>query len=183
MVRTFRASIGDSRQPCPVEGAAHAFFSIRAASRCLVLRHFVVFRHGLWKHGHHRAMTRAAEKAVAFAADPTAFPEHLAAGLTPWQVSKFYLPAWSGGGSTYDDEVPPPVATLVVHVPGDDVTTGAPFAHIGEWSRAAHLSQGMGHWQEDPVRSWPLHLLLKATAAQNEESDIRDGLSATVGEL
>ncbi|RDI61764.1 LmbE family N-acetylglucosaminyl deacetylase [Microvirga subterranea] len=135
------------------------------------------------QHGHHRAMTRAAERAVALAADPKAFPEHLEAGLRPWQVSKFYLPAWSGGGSTYDDEVPPPVATLVVHAPGDDVATGAPFAHIGEWSRAAHLSQGMGHWQEDPVRSWPLHLLLNATAAQNEESDIRDGLPATVGEL
>lgn len=135
------------------------------------------------QHGHHRAMTRAAEMAVAFAADPRAFPEHLAAGLRPWQVSKFYLPAWSGGGSTYDDEVPPPTSTLVIHAPGDDVATGAPFAHIGEWSRAAHLSQGMGHWQEDPVRSWPLHLLLNNSLTSGEESDIRDGLSATMGDL
>ncbi len=135
------------------------------------------------QHGHHRAMTRAAETAVALAADPRAFPEHLAAGLRPWQVSKFYLPAWSGGGSTYDDELPPPEATLVIQAPGDDVATGAPFAHIGEWSRAAHLSQGMGYWQEDPVRSWPLHLLLNGSATPGEESDIRDGLYATVGDF
>ncbi|WP_248633451.1 PIG-L family deacetylase [Cereibacter changlensis] len=59
------------------------------------------------QHGHHRAMTRAAETALALAADPAAFPEHAAEGLAPWRVAKFYLPAWSGGGATYDDALPP----------------------------------------------------------------------------
>ena len=66
------------------------------------------------QHGHHRAMTEAAEAAIALAADPDAFPEHLAEGLTPWRVGKYYLPAWPGGGGTYDDEVPPPNATVLV---------------------------------------------------------------------
>jgi LmbE family N-acetylglucosaminyl deacetylase len=60
------------------------------------------------QHGHHRAMTRAAEKAFILAADPSAFPEPAGSGLRPWQVSKFYLPAWSGAGYAYDDEAPPP---------------------------------------------------------------------------
>ena len=113
-------------------------------------------------------MTRAAEIAIARAADPQAYPAHFAEGLEPWQVSKFYLPAWSGGGPTYDDETPPPRATLIVQVQGSDIATGVPFARIGEWSRAKHLSQGMGVWFESPPRSWPLHLLL------NSADDISD---------
>ncbi len=41
------------------------------------------------QHGHHRAMTRAAETAIGLAADPTAYPEHFAEGLTPWKVAKY----------------------------------------------------------------------------------------------
>src|SRR4028118_1179109 len=62
------------------------------------------------QHGHHRAMTRAAETALDLAADASAFPEHAGVGLRPWQVSKFYLPAWSGAGYASDDEAPPPPA-------------------------------------------------------------------------
>ncbi|HVK92391.1 MAG TPA: PIG-L family deacetylase, partial [Mycoplana sp.] len=135
------------------------------------------------QHGHHRAMTRAAEIAIARAADPQAYPAHFAEGLEPWQVSKFYLPAWSGGGPTYDDETPPPRATLIVQVPGSDIATGVPFARIGEWSRAKHLSQGMGVWFESPPRSWPLHLLLNSADDISDETDIRDGLPATLGAM
>jgi len=135
------------------------------------------------QHGHHRAMTRAAQIAVARAADASAYPEQFAQGLKPWRVSKFYLPAWSGGGATYDDEVAPPTATLLVRAPGDDAATGAPFARIGEWSRAKHLSQGMGVWLEHPPRSWPLHLLLKSNGRNGDEADIRESLPTTVGSL
>ncbi|MGO4704625.1 PIG-L family deacetylase [Microvirga sp. 2MCAF38] len=131
------------------------------------------------QHGHHRAMTRAAHIAVDRAADPSAYPHHFAEGLTPWHVAKFYLPAWSGGGGTYDDEVPPPNTTLLVKAPGVDRATGTPFARIGEWSRAQHLTQGMGIWRENPPQSWPLHRLDQ----QVEENDMRDGLPATVGAL
>ncbi|NIX75035.1 PIG-L family deacetylase [Microvirga terricola] len=129
------------------------------------------------QHGHHRAMTRSAKIAVERASDPSAYPDHFTEGLKPWRVAKFYLPAWSGGGITYDDEVPPPETTVVVRTPGSDAATGAPFARIGEWSRAKHLTQGMGVWRENPLQSWPLHL----GQNQNSESDIRDGLPSTVG--
>ncbi|MGO4572109.1 PIG-L family deacetylase [Microvirga sp. 2TAF3] len=135
------------------------------------------------QHGHHQAMTRAARIAVERAADPHAYPQHLAEGLKPWRVAKFYLPAWSGGGATYDDEVPPPEPTLVIRASGDDLATGTPFARIGEWSRAAHLSQGMGIWLDNPKRVWPLHLLTKANGPAKHEDDILDGLDATIGAL
>ncbi|WP_243371917.1 PIG-L family deacetylase [Microvirga solisilvae] len=135
------------------------------------------------QHGHHRAMTRAAEKAFVAAADPSVFPEHAQQGLRPWQVSKFYLPAWSGAGYAYDDEVPPPPTTLNVEVAGGDEVTGLAYRQLGEWSRAAHASQGMGVWRDDPIDQWSLHLKLQAGGQAEPESDIRDHLSANLSAL
>lgn len=135
------------------------------------------------QHGHHRAMTRAAKTAVGRAADLNAYPQHFSEGLRPWRVSKFYLPAWPGGGATYDDEVPPPEPTLLVRLPGNDTATGAPFARIGEWSRMAHRSQGMGVWLDHPKQAWPLHLLIRTNGEVLPEDDIRDGLQASIGAL
>lgn len=109
------------------------------------------------QHGHHRAMTQAAARALALAADPAAFPEHAKEGLMPWQVPCHYLPAWSGGGGTYDDEVPPPAATLTIRAEGADMPTGAAWDHIGEWSRWFHATQAMGHWRDRPRQTWALH--------------------------
>ncbi|MDB5537512.1 MAG: LmbE family protein, partial [Devosia sp.] len=91
-----------------------------------------------------------------------------------------YLPAWSGGGDTYDDEVPPPTASVRIMAPGLDMPTGAAFDEIGEWSRAYHASQGMGRWKSAPKTEWPLHL---ARGPVGAESDIRQNLPATLGEL
>lgn len=133
------------------------------------------------QHGHHRAMTRAAERAIALAADNQAFPEHFAQGLKPWQVTKYYLPAWSGGGDTYDDEVPPPETTLTVRAEGREPATGADYDRIGEWSRYYHASQGMGHWPEEPKTQWPLHLLLAEKTGA--EVSVLDNLPADLATL
>ncbi|MXQ13116.1 PIG-L family deacetylase [Microvirga makkahensis] len=135
------------------------------------------------QHGHHRAMTRAAERAFVLAADPAAFPEHAGLGLRPWQVSKFYLPAWSGAGYAYDDEVPPPPATLSIRIAGGDEVTGLAYRQLGEWSRSAHASQGMGIWRDDSVDQWSLHLKLWACGSSEAESDIRDHLPASLADL
>jgi LmbE family N-acetylglucosaminyl deacetylase len=134
------------------------------------------------QHGHHRAMTRAAEAAIALAADDTAFPEHFAEGLKPWSVSKYYLPAWSGGGDTYDDEVPPPDATLIIQAEGRDPATGAEYDRIGEWSRYYHASQGMGRWPKQARRSWPLHLKLSGGGSTTENTVV-DGVPALLAAL
>ncbi|NBJ11993.1 PIG-L family deacetylase [Microvirga arsenatis] len=135
------------------------------------------------QHGHHRAMTRSAERALALAADPSAFPEHAAMGLRPWQVSKYYLPAWSGAGYAYDDEEPPPPVTLSLAVAGADEVTGLAYKQLGEWSRAAHASQGMGAWRDKPVDRWSLHLKLRAGGEATPENDIRAHLPATLADM
>ncbi|HTV69854.1 MAG TPA: PIG-L family deacetylase [Rhizobiaceae bacterium] len=134
------------------------------------------------QHGHHRAMTRAAETAVGLAADPAAFPEHLAEGLRPWRVAKFYLPAWSGGGGTYDDEIPPPGTTVTVEASGREPFTGAEYDRVGEWSRYYHASQGMGHWPAVAENRWPLHLKLAGNMS-GAEASILDGLPQSLDAL
>lgn len=134
------------------------------------------------QHGHHRAMTRAAETAIGLAADASAFPEHLDEGLAPWQVAKFYLPAWSGGGDTYDDEVPPPATTLPLEATGLEPVSGVSYAHVGEWSRYYHASQGMGRWHDIGDNEWPLHLKLSAEGSVAETS-ILDSLPSTLADL
>ncbi|WP_176084043.1 PIG-L family deacetylase [Martelella sp. HB161492] len=134
------------------------------------------------QHGHHRAMTRAAETAIALAADEEAFPQHFAEGLAPWKVAKYYLPAVSGAGGTYDDDLPPPPETLVVAAPAVDAATGAAYARIGEWSRYYHASQGMGRWPDVAYDIWPLHLKIGPAGSRAEQA-IEDDLPTTLAGL
>ena len=134
-------------------------------------------------HGHHRAVTVATGEAFTLAADPTAFPEQIAKGLRPWQVKKLYLPAWSGGGGSYDDEAPPPNATITVDVGGYDPVYGATYAQIGQWSRACHRSQGMGRWVREKPESIPLHRLACVLDVPVDEAGLFDGLPRTLRDL
>jgi len=127
------------------------------------------------QHGHHRAMTSAARLAIAPAADPAA---DMGGDLPPWQVTHLYLPAWSGGGSTYDDTEPPPPATLTVTAGPADPATGTSYAELGEWSRRRHATQGMGWWSDTPQREWGLHLPGGAP-----EDRLARSLPATLAEL
>ncbi len=136
------------------------------------------------QHGHHRAITLATEAAFFLAADPDAFPAQIAAGLRPWQIKKLYLPAWSGAGGAYDDEVPPPNATLSVDVGSFDAVHGATYAQIAQWSRAFHRTQGMGHWTDAKPDAVPLHrqhcLIEDLPEA---EAGLFDGLPQTLADL
>ena len=70
-----------------------------------------------------------------------------------------YLPAWSGAGQAYDDDLPPPDATMVVDGSGRDTVSGWTWHRIGQQSRAFHRTQGMGRWMaKGETRDWPLHL-------------------------
>lgn len=121
------------------------------------------------QHGHHRAMTQAALEVFEAAADP-AFPVN----LPVWEVKKLFLPAWSGAGGAYDDEVPPPPATLTVEVRGGDAVTGWSWERIGQMSRACHRTQGMGRWvPEGAGQDRPLHL----ARTRVEGTGLSDGLA------
>lgn len=97
-------------------------------------------------------------------------------------MAKYYLPAWPGGGDTYDDEIPPPDATIAIDASGTEPATGTTYDHIGEWSRAYHASQGMGVWRNTPRLSWPLHLLHGPRGSQSEHSILED-IPATLADL
>lgn len=130
------------------------------------------------QHGHHRAMTAAALAAWRLAGDPS---YHIS-NATIWKHAKFYLPSWSGGGSTYDDELPPPPASVTEIAMGREPWTGARWTEIGEASRLCHGSQDMGDPQAvrdaDRTEIWPLHRVDGAA-----ENDILDGLPRSWGDL
>ncbi len=133
------------------------------------------------QHGHHRAMTRSAFRAVELAADSAAFPE---LGLDIWQVKKVYLPAWSGAGDAYDDDEAPPLETARVDASGGDEVLGADYGQIGQWSRAFHRTQGMGTWVTRGQKSvWPLNLAWAANGVSGPEPEIFEGLPKTLAEL
>ncbi len=130
------------------------------------------------QHGHHRAMTEAAHAVMAAAADP-----HLPSNLPPWQIKKMYLPAWSGAGQAYDDDLPPPPATLTISGQDREPMSGWSWERFGQQSRAFHRTQGMGRWVPggDPGRDWPLHLA--ESHVDGPDGALWSGLPRTVGDL
>jgi LmbE family N-acetylglucosaminyl deacetylase len=133
------------------------------------------------QHGHHRAMTELAHAAVAAAADP-AFD----APGRPWQVAKLYLPAWSGAGDAYDDDLPPPPASVEVPGRGREPVSGWTWHEIGQHSRRFHATQGMGR-RVGPAEGpgWPLHLAVSAVGpdAPGTAAAITDNLPARYADL
>jgi len=131
------------------------------------------------QHGHHRAVTIVTEEAFLKAGDPAVCPQHLAEGLRPWSPARFYLPAWSGAGTSYDDDEPPPPAHVAVEVGGYDPVHGATYAQLGQMSRGYHRTQAMGRWEEAGPRSVPLHC--KHGLARPHDHPF-DGLPRTLAE-
>ncbi|MEQ8659111.1 MAG: PIG-L family deacetylase [Hyphomicrobiales bacterium] len=130
------------------------------------------------QHGHHRAMTEAAHEVFDLAADVS----FAGSGHAVWQVSKLYLPAWSGAGGAYDDEVPPPDATLTINGQGEEELSGWTWERIGQHSRWFHKTQGMGQWvRSGAERNWPLHLA-RSRVGENENA-VTDNLPQTLGDL
>jgi LmbE family N-acetylglucosaminyl deacetylase len=130
------------------------------------------------QHGHHRAMTEAAHLVMDLAADP-AFS---GSDLPAWRISKLYLPAWSGAGGSYDDEVPPPPATLTVSGQGQEEVSGWSWARIGQQSRCYHKTQGMGRWVgPGDFAGWPLHLVRSEVGP--DEGAISDHLPGRLEDL
>ncbi|MDX8354028.1 PIG-L family deacetylase [Cognatiyoonia sp. IB215182] len=129
------------------------------------------------QHGHHRAMTEAAHAVMAAAADPA-----FSTNLPIWQVKKLYLPAWSGAGQAYDDDLPPPPATMTIPGKDREPMTGWNWNRIGEQSRAYHRTQGMGRWKSaGPGQDWPLHLAESHVDGPDEA--VWTGMPRTVGDL
>lgn len=124
------------------------------------------------QHGHHRAVARATIEAVGLAGDAAYAPAGIASA--PWTVAKLYSPAWSGSGASYDDALPPPPPSVVYDASGCDPVTGLAYVQIGEVSRAAHASQGMGVWRDAGA---PCLYPLQRIDAPVGEADLFDGIA------
>ncbi len=135
------------------------------------------------QHGHHRAITRATIDAYHLAADPNAFPEHFDDGLKPWTALKMYLSAASGRGGVYDDRDPPPEPTVSIPTGMYDPINGATYRQIGEWSRARHMTQGMGRWREAEPEISHLHRTECRFDIPLQEKDVFDGLWQTLSDM
>jgi LmbE family N-acetylglucosaminyl deacetylase len=79
------------------------------------------------QHGNHNASAVLGLEAFKLAADPAAYPEQLADGLTVWQAKRIM----QGPGPT--------------DVTGTDPVTGSTFAQLSQQSRAMHKTQGFGN--------------------------------------
>ena len=121
------------------------------------------------QHGHHRAVTRATIEAFDNSNDPEIFPDE---DFGPWKISQIFLPAWSGGGGSYDDEEDPPKATHFIQVGNYNHIFGGTYNQIGEWSRSYHATQNIGKLAYEDKMDVPLHLL-KGTYV---DGDITGGL-------
>jgi LmbE family N-acetylglucosaminyl deacetylase len=97
----------------------------------------------LWDHTqgggqHHQASSHITAEAFRAAADATKFPAQIAAGLRPWQASKFYYTGGFGG----PDAVP---ADSICRVDGNlfDPLIGRTYNELGAEARSMHMCQGM----------------------------------------
>ena len=91
-------------------------------------------------HGHHTASAILAVEAFKLAGDPTAFPEQLIQGLTPWQPKRVLWNSFRFGNAPQPLNGP----TFSTDIAGADDVTGESFGVIAAHSRAMHKTQGLG---------------------------------------
>jgi LmbE family N-acetylglucosaminyl deacetylase len=128
-------------------------------------------------HGHHNASALLALEAFTLAADPKAFPEQIAEGLTPWQATRIFQNGGSGG--------------LSIPTAGSDPVTGDSISAIASRTSAAHKTQfgpgggggrggpGRGGVTDGGVRQESFTLLAGSPA----KDDIMDGIDLTWARL
>ena len=110
-------------------------------------------------HGHHNASAVLAVEAFRLAGDPTAYPEQLAEGLTPWQPVRIVQNGGTG---------------LVLNPSGVDPVTGETFQAMAARTSAQHKTQGVGG-NFGPSRQEGFTLL----DGQPATTDIMDGVDPT----
>ncbi len=88
-------------------------------------------------HGHHSASGILAREAFPLAGDPTAYPEQLQQGLTPFKPKRLLLGAGGGRGGGGGQGGGPRIDTA-----GIDPVLNQTYASIAGQSRAMHKSQG-----------------------------------------
>ncbi len=131
---------------------------------------------------HHQAQARITGDAFRLAADPTAFPDQVAAGLRPWQALKLYYQEGFGGRPDLQ-----PVPGLV-RVDADvyDPLLGQTYAEIGLEARSNHKCQGMAQLLALPgplVSTYRLGDTVLAGGPGRAETALFDGIDTSIAGL
>ena len=122
-------------------------------------------------HGHHTASAMLAVEAFKIAGDPTAYPEQLAQGLTPWQPKRVVWNVFTWGRGTGGLEGP----IVELDIGGNDPVTGEHFGTIANRSRGMHKTQGLGRFS-DRVASGPSVQQFMLLAGEPATTDLMDGV-------
>jgi LmbE family N-acetylglucosaminyl deacetylase len=126
-------------------------------------------------HGHHTASGMLSVEAFKLAGDPTAYPEQLAEGLTPWQPRRLL---WNVFRFTPGSTLPLPGTPFTQDIAGKDVLTGEEFGTIAAHSRAMHKTQGLGGFAMR-ARTGPNSQSFLLLAGEPATNDVMEGIDTT----
>jgi len=135
-------------------------------------------------HGHHQASSILAKEAFRAAADPTRFPEQIAAGLAPWQAKKFYIGNVCGFGAM---TCPDSDWTVKFNTGQRNDLLGTSYIDFAMKGLRHQMSQGAANWTVDPGDRFTFYRLvdsvIPSAAGQNKdghEKSFFDGIDTTL---
>jgi len=101
---------------------------------------------------HHQASARLTVEAFNAAADPTKYPEQIAAGLRPWQARRVFCTDTTSFGPASNAKRTPD--QLTVDVTGFDPVLGRTYSDLGIEARSMHKCQGTSQLLPLPGQSF-----------------------------
>lgn len=124
-------------------------------------------------HGHHQFSGYLTPLAMAAAADPAQFPEHLDEGLAPWQTQKLYMSVRVNPESTTGP-------LLRIDTGQYDPITGKSFFEIGMQGRSQQKTQQMGSLELQGEQLSVLQLSDAAFSTEANEQSVFDGIDTSI---
>ena len=130
-------------------------------------------------HGHHQASGVVTSEAFRAAGDVNRFPEHLAAGLQPWQPKKLYISRSRWRRNTTET---PDTPMLKIDTGEYNALLGLSYAQIARQGLSFQRSQGVGQTRAPKGSSVAeLRLVDTILADQQEpEEGLFDGIDTTI---
>jgi LmbE family N-acetylglucosaminyl deacetylase len=125
-------------------------------------------------HGNHQAAGLITQEAFKAAADPSAFPDQLAAGLHPWQPLKLYM----GGVRANEDW------TVKIDAGAYDPVLGESYSNLARFGLSFQRSQNSGRFTPQPGPSVSYYKRQQSVVdAPAREAGFFDGIDTTVSGL
>ena len=127
---------------------------------------------------HHQASALLVEEAFSQAADPSRYPEQIAAGLHPWQPKKLYFMTGYGFG-----DGPGAGPSTSVDLARFDPLLGRTFAEVGAEERSMHKCQGMGQLLALPGPASTRYRLVSCALSgglERRDAGLFDGIDTSI---